>query len=240
MHLLRRQGRGRVLHHRDLVAELSAVAHRGLDARIRQQSDGDELMNAVLLELQVQVRVGEAAGAPMLVPYDVPRLRFGFLADLAAPRPVCEGLDRPGALLRRGDVLPRLVVAGAVPAVQGIEDPDSSLPRRRQHLQHVRNAAIGFRKRLQAIPYLSAFGNEIIVGIDHQEPGELPVVCHVRHGCLARAQSTSVMSGFPFSTTYVASSAPRPVPTFFAEWIVPAGMNSTSPALSVTGGLPST
>ena len=30
------------------------------------------------------------------------------------------------------------------------------------------------------------------------------------------------------------------LPTFFAEWIVPAGMNSASPALSVTGGLPST
>src|SRR5215470_2715517 len=54
------------------------------------------------------------------------------------------------------------------------------------------------------------------------------------------AHSTTARSGFPFSTTYVASSAPRPVPTFFAEWIVPYGMNRTSPALSVTGGLPST
>jgi hypothetical protein len=32
---------------------------------------------------------------------------------------------------------------------------------------------------------------------------------------------------FPFSTTYVASSAPLPAPTFFALWIVPAGMNKT-------------
>jgi len=43
------------------------------------------------------------------------------------------------------------------------------------------------------------------------------------------------MSGFPFSTMYVASSAARPVPTFLAEWIVPAGMKRTSPALTVTG-----
>ena len=28
-----------------------------------------------------------------------------------------------------------------------------------------------------------------------------------------------------------------PLPTFFAEWIVPAGMNSTPPAFSVTGAL---
>ena len=47
-------------------------------------------------------------------------------------------------------------------------------------------------------------------------------------------------SGFPFSTMYVASSAPLPLPTFLAAWIVPAGMNRTPPGLSVTGGLPST
>jgi hypothetical protein len=49
----------------------------------------------------------------------------------------------------------------------------------------------------------------------------------------------SSRSGFPFSTTYVASSAPFWLPTFLAEWIVPAGMNRTSPALRVTGGAPS-
>lgn len=41
-------------------------------------------------------------------------------------------------------------------------------------------------------------------------------------------------------TIYVASSAALSRPTFLAAWIVPAGMNSTSPALRVTGGLPST
>src|SRR5215207_3754009 len=55
-----------------------------------------------------------------------------------------------------------------------------------------------------------------------------------------RAHSAGTTSGFPFSTTYVASSAPLPLPTFFTAWITPAGMNRTSPALSVTGGRPST
>ena len=50
---------------------------------------------------------------------------------------------------------------------------------------------------------------------------------------------TNVRSGFPFSTTYVASSLAVPLPTFFAAWIVPAGMKRTSPALSVIGGFPS-
>ena len=43
---------------------------------------------------------------------------------------------------------------------------------------------------------------------------------------------TTVRSGFPFSTIYVASSAPLPLPTFFAVWIAPAGTNKTSPALT--------
>jgi hypothetical protein len=31
---------------------------------------------------------------------------------------------------------------------------------------------------------------------------------------------TGVLSGFPFSTMYVASSAPLSLPTFFAEWVL--------------------
>ena len=50
---------------------------------------------------------------------------------------------------------------------------------------------------------------------------------------------TSVRSGFPFSTMYVENAALLPLPTFFAVWTVPAGTNKTSPALSVTGGWPS-
>lgn len=53
------------------------------------------------------------------------------------------------------------------------------------------------------------------------------------------AHFTSVIRGFPFSTTYVASSAPFPPPTFFTEWIAPAGTNKTSPALTRRVGRPS-
>ena len=59
-------------------------------------------------------------------------------------------------------------------------------------------------------------------------------------GSPRRAITDLVRSGFPFSTTYVASSAPFRLPTFFAAWIVPAGMKRTSPGLSVTDGFPST
>jgi hypothetical protein len=48
-------------------------------------------MHAVLLELQIQIGVGKATGTLMLKGHDVARLRCGFAADLAAPRPVFGG-----------------------------------------------------------------------------------------------------------------------------------------------------
>src|SRR5947207_3074833 len=46
---------------------------------------------------------------------------------------------------------------------------------------------------------------------------------------------TNVISGFPFSTTYVASSAPLSLPMFVAVCGVPAGTNKASPAFTLSG-----
>src|SRR5262245_3763965 len=66
---------------------------------MRDESDDNELMNAVLPELQIQIGVGKAAGTPMLEGHDVAHLRCELAADLATPGPVLEGLMRPGCLL---------------------------------------------------------------------------------------------------------------------------------------------
>src|SRR5262249_47458861 len=58
--------RRRVFYHRDLVAELSGKSNGRFDAGMCDESDDDELVDAVILELQIQIRVGEAAGTPML------------------------------------------------------------------------------------------------------------------------------------------------------------------------------
>ena len=96
MHFLIRVIRSRVFYHRDLVAKLSGITNRCLHARVCDEPDDDELMDAVFLELQIQIRVGEAAGTPVLEGHDLARLRREFAADLAAPRPVFEDLARPG------------------------------------------------------------------------------------------------------------------------------------------------
>jgi hypothetical protein len=55
---------------------------------MRDESDDDEPMDAVFLQLQIQIRVGETTGTPMLQGNDFARLRLELAADLAAPRGV--------------------------------------------------------------------------------------------------------------------------------------------------------
>jgi hypothetical protein len=85
MHVVIRVTRCRIFYDRDLVAKLCGVAYGRLHTGMRDQSDDDELMNAVPLELDIQIGVGETAGPPMLLGNDFARLRLKFGADLAAP-----------------------------------------------------------------------------------------------------------------------------------------------------------
>ena len=79
-------------------------------------------MDAMLLELQIQIRVGEAAGTPMLRDDNLTWLGRELGTDFASPCAVFEGLMPPRRLLNGRDVFPRLIVARAVAMMQGIED----------------------------------------------------------------------------------------------------------------------
>ena len=78
---------------------------------------------------QIQIRVSETTGTPMLRGYDIAGVRFELGADLTAPCPVFEGLSRPDCLLNRREVLPGLVVACTVSPMQRIENADFRLRR---------------------------------------------------------------------------------------------------------------
>jgi hypothetical protein len=149
---------------------------------MRYQPNDDQLMDPVLLELQIQIGVSEAAGAPMLRRDDLARLRRKLGPDLATPCTVFERLSLPCRLLYGRNVFPGLVVAGTVTTMRRIEDPKPRLPCRMQDLQHMRNAVIRFCNHADAVPYLAAFGYEIVIGINHQKRGELSAVRQVPHG----------------------------------------------------------
>src|SRR5262245_41527344 len=109
-------------------------------------------MNAMLLKLQIQIRVGEAAGTPMFCRDDVARLGLEFGTNLTTPSAVFESFAPPRCLLDGRNVFPGLIVAWTIPAMQGIERAKLRLPRAGQNLQPGRNALVGFSNRLYPIP----------------------------------------------------------------------------------------
>src|SRR5215813_3819160 len=134
---------------------------------MRDESDDDELMDAVFLELQVQVGVGEATGTPVFLCDDLTWCRHEFGTELATPCAEFEALALPRSSLNRCNVSPRLVVACTIPMMHGIEDAKLHCARRIQDLQHVGNAVVCFGDSFDARPDLATFGNEVVVRIDY-------------------------------------------------------------------------
>src|SRR5215475_10420754 len=134
---------------------------------MRDESDDDELMDAMFLELQVQVGVGEAAGTPVFLCNNLTWRRHEFFTELATPCPEFEALPLPRGSLNRRNVSPRFVVACTIPMMHGIEDAKLHCARGIQDLQHVGNAVVCFSDSFDAGPDLAALGNEVVVGVDH-------------------------------------------------------------------------
>ncbi len=76
VHLLVRVIRGRVLHQRDLVAKPGSESNGWLHAGVLDEPNDDQPLDAVLLELQVEIGVCETAGAPMFLCHNITRLRL--------------------------------------------------------------------------------------------------------------------------------------------------------------------
>src|SRR5262245_59032160 len=111
MHLCVAEGGGRVTYQRDVVAKLHCVLGCGLDAGLGNQADNDHVGDAVLLELHVEIGVGEAALPPMLGGDDVARLRREIRVEFAAPFATCEVMTIHDLALRRAGMVPTLIIA---------------------------------------------------------------------------------------------------------------------------------
>src|SRR5262249_21589215 len=112
-----------VFDHRHVITKLGGIANGHFDARMRYQSDDDELVDAMLLELKIQIRIGEAAGAPMFAGDDLARLGDKLGAKFATPCAVFEAPVLPRGPLYRGNVLPGFVIARTISMMHRVEDP---------------------------------------------------------------------------------------------------------------------
>src|SRR5262249_6710210 len=133
-------------------------------------------MDAVPFELQIQIGVSKSAGTPMFRHDDFAGFRLELGTELATPSAIFEALARPRCFLNRRNVLPILIVAWAVAAMNCIEHPKLGLPCCVQDSQHVRNTLISFSYRFDTVPYLAPLRNEVVIWIDHQKSSDLPVI----------------------------------------------------------------
>src|SRR5689334_908166 len=76
---------GRINNQGDLVAEFRGESAGRLDAGVGDHADEDHVAYAELLQLQVEVGVGEPARSPVLVHDDVAGLRPEVVVEGAAP-----------------------------------------------------------------------------------------------------------------------------------------------------------
>jgi hypothetical protein len=128
----------------------------------------DEPMDAVYLDLQIQIRVGEPLEPQLLQRHDLARSTPELAADLATPRPIFEQLVQPSCFWTGAMYLQ---VSCSLDGIDDAVHKDAKLrpPRSLQDLQHIRITLITFCNSLQAIPYLASLGNEVVIWIDHQE-----------------------------------------------------------------------
>ena len=82
MHRLVADGRRRILHEGDVVAEFHTETAGRLDAGIRQHADDDDLFDPQLFQLVVEVCVRETALRPVLFDNDVALLGLEIIVRI--------------------------------------------------------------------------------------------------------------------------------------------------------------
>ena len=79
------EGGGGILDQGDVIPEFHAEAAGRFDTRVRNHADQDDVANAVLLELKIEIGIREAARSPMLPDNDIARLGLEVIMNRADP-----------------------------------------------------------------------------------------------------------------------------------------------------------
>src|SRR5271163_228531 len=159
----------RVLHKRHLVTELGGEAHGRFNAGIGPHPDYDDLAHAVLLELKVEIGIGEAARHPMFLSDDLtlPGLEVGV--KTSAPGPVCEYPALGGRRLDGRFGFPTAMRISFAPSMMRRDEHlDAARADRREHLLHVLDDMQRLERFATELIQLPAFRQKVVVGIDNE------------------------------------------------------------------------
>src|SRR3981189_2491807 len=108
LHLFPIEAGDRILHQGYVVSEFCGVTHRRVDAGIRLLANHDQLVDTMLLKLEIQVSVGEAAGAPVFLRNHFAGQWREFFAEGSAPCSSCKDTSFVAEFLNGCDILPAL------------------------------------------------------------------------------------------------------------------------------------
>src|SRR5262249_43058035 len=147
----------------DVIAELHREARRRIDAGVSQQSHDDRVTDAMLLELQIEIGVGETALSPMLADDDIAVARREIGMKLTTPRRLRERMASHDAPLSGIDVPPALVVALFPLAMRNDEDSNACSPDCRVYRMEIREQSDFLCDLLQARPQEATLGQEVVV-----------------------------------------------------------------------------
>src|SRR5262245_46251281 len=147
-----RERRRRITNQCDVIAELHREARRRIDACVGKQPGDDDMTDVVLLQLHVEVGIGEAALSPVLPDDDVtvPRREIGM--ELTSPRSLREVMVLLDVPLSGIDVPPALIVPLFPLAMRDDEDANASVPGRSVDRTQVLEQTDFFRDLLETWP----------------------------------------------------------------------------------------
>src|SRR5262245_34252752 len=156
-----REGRRGITNQRDVIAELHRETGRRIDACVGEEPDDDDMTDAVLLQLHVEVGIGEAALPPVLPDDNITVARREIGMELASLRSLRERVAFHDAPLGGIDVLPALVVALFPLAMWDDEDTNAGRPGSGVDRAQVVEQTLFFRDLLEARPKKAALGQEV-------------------------------------------------------------------------------
>ena len=105
-----------VAYQSDMVAKIDGGARSAFDAGVGDEANKDDVTDPLLLQQEVEIGVGKAAGGPVLVDNRVAWLGRELLPELAAPAALGERLDLRSCALIWRRVIParKIIRLGAV------------------------------------------------------------------------------------------------------------------------------
>src|SRR5215469_13145747 len=165
--------------------------------------------DAVLLEQEVQVGVGEAALPPVFLGDDITGLRLEVGVEFATPGVPGEVVVLFLVALAGGEVVPGLVVTWLPPVVRDEHHPYAGLAGGGDHGAQVVQQTNLLRDGLHFRPGLAALGDEVVVGINKQNRRAAGVV-GLSHGFSLLNLNDSAHPDSGGLTTLKAGSADQP------------------------------